>query len=66
MFIIGGLGYIVPVVIFWIFGSANIQKWNEIIKKEEDGKNKITTEIVPVNLSAAMGNGSNNNEQTKL
>lgn len=33
MFIIGGFGYIVPAVLFWIFGSAEIQSWNEITKK---------------------------------
>lgn len=30
MFIIGGLGYIVPSILFWIFGSAEVQEWNKI------------------------------------
>lgn len=33
MFVIGGFGYIVPAALFWIFGSAEIQSWNEITKK---------------------------------
>lgn len=33
MFIIGGFGYIVPALLFWCFGSAEIQSWNEITKK---------------------------------
>lgn len=32
MFIIGGLGYIIPAIIFWIFGTAEIQEWNDIAK----------------------------------
>lgn len=28
--IIGGVIYIVPALLFWIFGSADIQQWNEI------------------------------------
>lgn len=30
MFLIGGFGYIVPVILFWFFGTAEVQKWNHI------------------------------------
>lgn len=36
MFIIGGLGYVIPAVFFWIFGSAEIQNWNHINKSHPD------------------------------
>lgn len=30
IFIIGCVAYVVPAIVFIIFGSGNIQKWNEI------------------------------------
>lgn len=30
IFVIGSIAYIVPAILFIIFGSGNIQKWNEI------------------------------------
>ncbi|KAL9915576.1 sialin isoform 1-T2 [Glossina fuscipes fuscipes] len=34
VFIIGGLIYIVPALIFWLIGSGSVQKWNEFEGKE--------------------------------
>lgn len=33
VFLIGAAAYIIPALIFWLFGSGDIQKWNEIEKK---------------------------------
>lgn len=35
MFVIGGLGYIIPAFVFWFAGTAEIQKWNEYRKKND-------------------------------
>lgn len=35
MFIIGGFGYIVPAIVFWCFGSADVQSWNDINKEND-------------------------------
>lgn len=35
MFIIGGFGYIVPAFVFWFFGSADVQSWNDINKEND-------------------------------
>lgn len=65
MFIIGGLGYIIPAIFFCFFGSANIQKWNEIIIPIDDqDKNKI--EVNSAHLFKATIDVSIDNEQTKL
>ncbi|XP_031626971.1 sialin-like [Contarinia nasturtii] len=32
MFMVGGVGYIVPAVLFWFLGTAEVQEWNEINK----------------------------------
>uniref|UniRef100_A0A1B0G4N9 Uncharacterized protein n=1 Tax=Glossina morsitans morsitans TaxID=37546 RepID=A0A1B0G4N9_GLOMM len=34
VFIIGGLIYIIPALIFWLIGSGSVQKWNELEEKE--------------------------------
>lgn len=34
IFIIGAVAYILPAIIFSIFGSAKIQKWNDLSKEE--------------------------------
>lgn len=47
MFIIGGMGYIIPAIFFCFFGSARIQKWNEIISLN-DSQDKKMTEINPI------------------
>lgn len=36
IFVIGAVAYIAPAFIFSIFGSANVQKWNEAKKSDED------------------------------
>lgn len=41
MFVIGGLGYIVPVIVFWIIGTADVQEWNEIKKHDDDDQHHI-------------------------
>lgn len=41
MFWVGGLGYIIPVILFWFAGSAEVQKWNDI------GKPNDTVNVVP-------------------
>lgn len=33
VFIIGSIFYIVPTFIFWVFGTAEVQPWNEIRKE---------------------------------
>lgn len=40
VFWIGGLAYIVPVIFFWIFGSGEVQPWNEIATNDNDDKRK--------------------------
>lgn len=65
MFIIGGIGYLGSATIFCLFGTANIQKWNEIITST-DSQNKKSNEINPTHLFTVMGNESIDCEQTKL
>lgn len=33
---IGGLGYLIPAILFWFLGTADIQKWNDIKKSHPD------------------------------
>lgn len=35
IFIVGSVLYILPAIIYWIFGSAKVQTWNELPDKEE-------------------------------
>lgn len=66
MFIIGGLGYLIPAIIFCVFGSAKIQKWNEIVTIIER-QDKTSNDINSSHLAKApTGNDSIDNEQTKL
>lgn len=36
IFWIGASAYILPAIIFFIFGDGNVQKWNEPKTKEKD------------------------------
>lgn len=38
VFWIGGIAYIVPVIYFWIFGSAEVQPWNKITTTDDSDK----------------------------
>lgn len=40
---IGGLGYVIPAILFWFLGTANIQAWNDIKKPHPD----IVTQEAP-------------------
>lgn len=40
---IGGLGYVIPAIMFWFLGTANIQTWNDIRKSHPD----IVTQEAP-------------------
>lgn len=39
IFLIGGAVYIIPALIFMVFGSGEVQPWNTI-EEEENGKRK--------------------------
>lgn len=41
IFIIGGIVYILPALFFMIFGSGEVQKWNE--GRKSDDKNVVKT-----------------------
>lgn len=36
MFMVGGFGYIVPVILFWFVGTAEVQSWNYEVVKPSD------------------------------
>lgn len=65
MFTIGGLGYIIPAIFFWFFGSAKIQKWNEIVVLNNNN-NENNDHVTSIHMSNPAGNASVQNEHTKL
>lgn len=62
MFTIGGLGYVIPAVLFWFFGSAEIQKWNTITKPHPD---IITEESQTPDQTKPNGLSYENNEDQR-
>lgn len=38
IFIIAAIAYILPAFIFILFGSGNVQKWNEPTKEQSDNQ----------------------------
>ncbi|XP_031626879.1 sialin-like [Contarinia nasturtii] len=62
MFMVGGFGYIVPAVLFWFLGTAEVQEWNEIKKSRN-----INTEESQQQSEYSQDRDTNNeNHQTKL
>lgn len=43
VFIIGAIAYIAPAIIFWLFGSGNVQPWNSIEPKSNPEAPNTTT-----------------------
>lgn len=58
MFIIGGLGYIVPAVIFWFLGTADIQSWNQVSKLPIDSQESQVSQVSDPADSSAQPNMS--------
>lgn len=65
MFVIGGLGYIIPAIIFCAFGSASVQKWNDIITLT-GSQNKKSSKVNSIHLITTTGNVPIDDEQSKL
>lgn len=66
MFVIGGFGYIVPALLFWCFGSAEIQPWNETTKKIDIITQETQEPQKPKDTSETDSTVSAEDKHTKL
>lgn len=67
MFIIGGLGYILPTILFWFFGSAEVQEWNEIRTHDDNQHNQsMHTEVQPTFVQHSIENDAYEEKRTKF
>lgn len=64
MFIIGGLGYIVPVIVFWIMGTADVQKWNETKKHNDNQPNIQAIEKLPTYTPHSIDDNTSEEKRT--
>lgn len=67
MFVIGGLGYIIPAVFFWFFGTAEVQKWNKIQTPDDDQHDQaMHNEVQPTFTQHSIENGTFEEKRTKF
>lgn len=52
IFLIGAVAYIIPAVLFMVFGSGNIQPWNEIpVQSLAEAESGVDTNVVVAPVS---------------
>lgn len=68
MFIIGGLGYIIPAIFFWFFGSTKIQDWNEGRSSDKIDDVNVTNQkpIGAMSFELPVEHISHENHRTKF